>query len=215
MLPSSPAWRIITLLAICIAFISTVYTAPVPKPKSKASTKLSLAQLQKAMAGNCPQATIGDAITCNDALPYINAAIKKYKLKSKGQRAAYLANMFYEGGHLKYNHNLVTKSQGTRSIMPAVSLRVFVDANPSVQKLWPGYPGSVVNDSIVDVLIKNKLDFEPGAWWALSGPNCAQTAAKLAGSQASFEAWEKACINGGLDTIADRAAIYKTVYAAI
>ncbi|KAF9393141.1 hypothetical protein CPC16_002680 [Podila verticillata] len=226
MLQISLSWRIIAFFAICIAFISTAYTAPVSTPKSKPtpaptpkpkapSTALTLAQLQKAMDGKCPKATVGDAITCKDALPYINAAMKKYKLKTKGQRAAYLANMFFEGGYLQFNHNLVVSAQGTRSIMPAMSLRIFVDANLSVQKLWPGFPASVVNDKIVDVLIKNKLDFEPGAWWVLSGPSCAETAAKLSGSQASFTAWETACINGGTETVAARATIYKTVYAAI
>lgn len=99
--------------------------------------------------------------------------------------------------------------------MPAMSLRIFVDANPPVQKLWSGFPASVIDDKIVEVLIKNKLDFEPGAWWVLSSPSCAETAAKLSGSQASFTAWETVCINGGADTVTARAAIYKTVYAAI
>jgi len=88
MLQTSLSWKIVVFLAICIALISTAYTAPVPTPKPKPtpkptpkpkspSTSLSLAQLQKAMDGKCPQATVGDAITCEDALPYINAAMKK------------------------------------------------------------------------------------------------------------------------------------------
>ncbi|KAG0259032.1 hypothetical protein DFQ27_004325 [Actinomortierella ambigua] len=123
--------------------------------------------------------------------------------------------MAYEGGYLQYNHNLVNHSQGTRSIMPAASLRIFVDANKSVQKFWKAYPGGVDNNKIVDVLIKNKVDFEPGAWWAKYGPGCAVVASRLNGSVNSFIAWEKACINGGADTIPARTAIFKTVYAAL
>lgn len=106
-------------------------------------------------------------------------------------------------------------SSPARSIMPAVSLRTFVNANKSVQKFWPGFPKNVNDNTIVDVLIKKKADFEPGAWWAVSGPGCAQVAKGLSGSQASFIAWEKGCINGGAETVAARAAIYKTVFAAI
>ncbi|KAF9410443.1 hypothetical protein BGZ94_001641 [Podila epigama] len=215
---TSSSWRIaVCLLVLVMAIISTTAAAPVSKPKPSQPTipKITLKQLQKAFAGNCPAKTQGEVISCKDALPYINAAIKKYKLKTKGQRAAYIANMAYEGGYLKYNRNLVNKSQGTRSIMPAVSLRIFVDANRSVQKLWPRFPADVNNDLIVDVLIAKKLDFEPGAWWTVSGPNCPRTAAKLSSSQASFQAWQAACINGGADTVPARAAIYKTVYAAI
>ncbi|KAG0342104.1 hypothetical protein BG004_005751 [Podila humilis] len=210
--------RAIALLVILVTVVSTIHSAPVPifEPKAKIlSSKITLTQLRKALAGNCPAETVGDAIACPDALPFINVAIKKYKLKTKGQKAAYLANMIYEGGSLQYNHNLNVKSQGTRSIMPAVSLRLFVDANPAVQKLWPGYPTGVVDDTIVDVLIANKLDFEPGAWWAISGPNCRVSATQLTGSQTSFETWQRECINGGADTAPARAAIYKTVYAAI
>ncbi|KAG0324134.1 hypothetical protein BG004_003532 [Podila humilis] len=196
------------LLALVIAlFISEAAAAP--------ARQVTLPQLTKAFAGNCPKKTSGDVITCKDALPYINAAIKKYHLKTRGQRAAYIANMAYEGGYLKYNHNLVNPTQGTRSIMPAVSLRIFVDANKSVQKFWPRFPKNVDNNKIVDILIKRRADFEPGAWWTVAGPGCPKVAAKLSGSQASFVAWEKGCINGGLETIAARAAIYKTVYAAI
>ncbi|KAF9306799.1 hypothetical protein BGZ74_003356 [Mortierella antarctica] len=199
-----------TLLAVVIAlFISEAAAAPVPHGA------ITLPQLTKAFAGHCPKKTSGDAITCKDALPYINAAIKKYNLKTRGQRAAYIANMAYEGGYLKYNHNLGNHSQGTRSIMPAVSLRTFVNANKSVQKFWPGFPKKVNDNTIVDVLIKRKADFEPGAWWTVAGPGCAKVAAKLSSSQASFVAWEKGCINGGANTVNARAAIYKTVYAAI
>ncbi|KAG0206598.1 hypothetical protein BGX28_001987 [Mortierella sp. GBA30] len=189
-----------------------IHWKPAPKPANGA---ISLPELTKAFAGHCPQKTAGDAITCKDALPYINAAIKKHGLKSRGQRAAYIANMAYEGGYLQYNHNLNIHSQGTRSIMPAVSLRVFVNANKSVQQFWPGFPKNVDDNKIVDVLIKKHADFEPGAWWAVSGPGCAQVAKQLSASQDSFIAWEKTCINGGADTVAARAAIYKTVYAAI
>ncbi|KAF9109783.1 hypothetical protein BGX27_007202 [Mortierella sp. AM989] len=210
----------ITTLAVIITLIITLFlsetatAAPAPK-KPTPKGAITLRQLTKAFAGNCPKKTSGDVITCKDALPFINAAIKKYRLKTRGQRAAYIANMAYEGGYLKYNHNLVNPSQGTRSIMPAVSLRLFVNANKSVQKFWPGFPKNVNDLTIVDVLIKRRADFEPGAWWAVSGPGCAKIASGLSGSLGSFIAWEKGCINGGTETIAARAAIYKTVYAAI
>jgi predicted GNAT family acetyltransferase len=40
---------------------------------------------------------------------------KRYNLKTKGQKAAYIANMAFEGGYLQYNHNLVNPSQGSKS----------------------------------------------------------------------------------------------------
>ncbi|KAF9998990.1 hypothetical protein BGZ80_010694 [Entomortierella chlamydospora] len=200
------------LVLVAITFL--VITLLLSHTADAASGTITLSQLTKAFAGNCPKKTKGDAITCKDALPYINAAIKKYKLKTRGQRAAYIATMAYEGGYLKYNHNLNIHSQGTRSIMPAISLRTFVNANKSVQKYFPGFP-NINNDSIVDVLIKKHADFEPGAWWTVSGPGCAKVAAHLSSSKGSFVAWETGCINGGSETIAARAAIYKTVYAAI
>ncbi|OAQ29842.1 hypothetical protein K457DRAFT_19025 [Linnemannia elongata AG-77] len=208
---------LVVLITMVISFLLAADAAPAaPKPKPAAPKgDITLQQLTKAFAGHCPKKTAGDVITCKDALPYINAAIKKYGLKTKGQKAAYIANMAFEGGYLQYNHNLNIHSQGTRSIMPAVSLRTFVNANKSVQKFWPGFPKNVDDNTIVDVLIKKKADFEPGAWWAVSGPGCAQVAKGLSGSQASFIAWEKGCINGGAETVAARAAIYKTVFAAI
>ncbi|KAF9920283.1 hypothetical protein FBU30_009913 [Linnemannia zychae] len=203
-------------MVISFLLADTASAAPAkPAPKPAPKDEITLSQLTKAFAGHCPKKTVGDAITCKDALPYINAAIKKYKLKTKGQKAAYIANMAYEGGYLQYNHNLSIHSQGTRSIMPAVSLRTFVNANKSVQKFWPKFPKNVNDNTIVDVLIKHHADFEPGAWWAISGPGCASVAKGLNASQASFIAWEKGCINGGAETIAARAAIYKTVYAAL
>ncbi|KAG0374605.1 hypothetical protein BGX24_010193 [Mortierella sp. AD032] len=208
---------LMVLITMVISFLlaDTVAAAPAkPKPTAPKGD-VTLPQLTKAFAGHCPKKTAGDAITCKDALPYINAAIKKYGLKTKGQKAAYIANMAYEGGYLQYNHNLAIHSQGTRSIMPATSLRTFVNANKSVQKFWPGFPNNVNDNTIVDVLIKRKADFEPGAWWAVSGPGCATVAKGLSGSQASFIKWEKTCINGGDGTINARAAIYKTVFAAI
>ncbi|KAG0257179.1 hypothetical protein BG011_004097 [Mortierella polycephala] len=201
-------------MALSLLIANTVHAAPMCAP-NPATTSVSLEQLTTAFAGNCPQETVGEVITCKDALPFINAAIKKYGLKTRGQRAAYIANMAYEGAYLKYNHNLVNHSQGTRSIMPAVSLRRFVDANKSVQTFWPGFPNNVDDNTIVDVLINHHADFEPGAWWTVAGPGCAKVASSLGGSQESFVAWETACINGGADTIPQRAAIYNTVYAAI
>ncbi|GJJ69040.1 hypothetical protein EMPS_01386 [Entomortierella parvispora] len=176
---------------------------------------ITIDQLENAFAGHCPNSTHGEVISCVDALPYINAAIQKYNLKTRGQRAAYLATMAYEGGYLQYDRNLVISTQGTRSIMPATSLRVFVNANESVQKYWPGFPASVNNATIVDVLIQNKADFEPGAWWTVSGPHCAKVASRLSDSVSSFVTWETTCINGGADTVEARTAIYTTVYQAI
>ncbi|KAF9184365.1 hypothetical protein BGZ51_002939 [Haplosporangium sp. Z 767] len=212
------ATLVVLAMVLSLLIADTVHAVPKPvhKPAPKPSkTPVSLKQLTKAFAGNCPQKTVGEVITCKDALPFINAAIKKYGLKTRGQRAAYIANMAYEGGYLKYNRNLVVRSQGTRSIMPAVSLRRFVDANKSVQRFWPRFPNDVDDNTIVDVLINRHADFEPGAWWTVAGPGCAEVASRLNGSQDSFVAWETACINGGVDTIPQRAAIYKTVYAAI
>ncbi|KAF8945807.1 hypothetical protein BGZ47_001944 [Haplosporangium gracile] len=207
----------VVLIAMVISFLLAVDAAPAaPKPKPAAPKgDITLPQLTKAFAGHCPKKTTGDAITCKDALPYINAAIKKYGLKTKGQKAAYIATMAYEGGYLQYNHNLQNPTQGTRSIMPAVSLRKFVDANKSVQKFWPKFPKNVNDNTIADVLIKKKADFEPGAWWVASGPGCAGVAKGLSSSRDSFIAWEKGCIFGGAETVDARAAIYTTVVAAI
>ncbi|KAF9952966.1 hypothetical protein BGZ65_004943 [Modicella reniformis] len=189
--------------------------APTNPPKKPNNPGITINQLKKGFAGNCPtSAATPEIITCEDALPFINRAIKKYRLKTRGQKAAYVANMAFEGGYLKYNHNLQNPSQGTRSIMPAVSLRAFVNANKSVQKLWPGYPNNVNDSTIVDVLIKNKLDFEPGAWWTVSGPDCATVAKGLTGVDATFLVWEKTCIRGGEETIQDRLKIYTNVYKA-
>ncbi|KAG0252178.1 hypothetical protein BG011_007143 [Mortierella polycephala] len=138
--------------------------------------------------------------------------------------------MAYEGGYLKYNRNLVDSSQGsrssyilfstvnkysTRSILPATSLRIFVNANKSAQSFWPAFPNNVDNGTIAEVLIQNKADFEPGAWWTVAGPRCAKVASRLSGSLKSFVSWEKTCINGGEETIADRSAIYRNAYTAI
>ncbi|KAF9584573.1 hypothetical protein BGW38_005987 [Lunasporangiospora selenospora] len=199
------------LLALFLAAISLFGLA-------EAGTRypqVTLAQLERALGNDCPPTTTSEAITCQGALPYINAAIKKYGLKSRGQRAAYISNMAYESGNLKYNHNLVTKSQGTRSMLPAVSLKQFVEGNPDVQKLWPQYPTNVETDTIVDVLIQHKADFEPGAWWVISGPGCKESSTGLSKSPATFEHWERTCIFGGEDTIPDRIAKYKTTYDAI
>ncbi|KAG0314200.1 hypothetical protein BGZ99_008297, partial [Dissophora globulifera] len=85
---------LVALIALTLAVLVAESTAAaVPKP-------ITLAQLTKAFAGHCPKQTKGDAITCKDALPYINAAIKKYGLTTRGQQAAYIANMAYEGGYL-------------------------------------------------------------------------------------------------------------------
>ncbi|KAF9570439.1 hypothetical protein EC968_001775 [Mortierella alpina] len=198
-------------LATALSLLLLQATAVPVKPGPR---QIKIAQLERAFAGNCPSQTVGEVITCSDALPYINDAIQRYNLRTRGQRAAYISNMAYEGAYLKYNRNLVNPSQGTRSIMPAVSLKVFVDSNKDVQALWPSYP-SLNESAIVDVLIEYKADFMPGAWWTVAGPGCSEVATHLSGSNKSFVAWEKACINGGEDTIPARAAIYKTVYSSI
>ncbi|KAG0354686.1 hypothetical protein BGZ54_001528, partial [Gamsiella multidivaricata] len=89
----------------------------------------------------------------------------------------------------------------TRSILPASSLRIFIDANKPIQNLWqPSFPKQVNNDTIVDILIENHADFEPGAWWTVHGPGCAEVASNLSESLSSFVDWETTCINGGIDT---------------
>ncbi|KAF9956157.1 hypothetical protein BGZ72_002982 [Mortierella alpina] len=203
-----------TALVFLATTLSLLLLQASAAPAKPGPRQIKIAQLERAFAGHCPNQTVGEVITCGDALPYINDAIHRHNLKTRGQRAAYIANMAYEGAYLKYNRNLVNPSQGTRSIMPAVSLKVFVDANKDVQTLWPTYP-SLNESAIVDVLIENKADFLPGAWWTVAGPGCSDVATRLSGSEKSFVAWETACINGGQDTIPDRAAIYKTVYSSI
>ncbi|KAF9113268.1 hypothetical protein BGX27_001913 [Mortierella sp. AM989] len=202
-----------TILLLAVVLCSVIST--VSADTYDGSNDITLSQLEAAFAGNCPTQTKGEVISCRDALPYINSAIRKYGFRTRGQRAAYIATMAYEGGYLKYNHNLVTRSQGTRSILPATSLRVFVNANEHIQELWPNFPSDIDNDSIVDVLIHAEADFEPGAWWTVSGPGCSRVASRLSESESSFVTWETTCINGGKDTIAARTAIYNTVYASI
>ncbi|KAF9962769.1 hypothetical protein BGZ65_008054 [Modicella reniformis] len=202
------------LLFTILAWCSLTTTTTAIAHSKDLPISITLTQLEAAFAGHCPTITQGEVISCSDALPYINDAIYKYGLSTRGQRAAYIANMAYEGAYLKYNYNLVTRSQGTRSILPATSLKIFVDANESIQKFWPGYPYVDV-ETIVDVLIQHKADFEPGAWWTVSGPRCAKVASRLSESLSSFITWEITCINGGEQTIKDRAEIYSTVYASI
>lgn len=38
----------------------------------------------------------------------------RYGLKTRGQRAAYIATMAYEGGYLQYDRNLVISTQGSK-----------------------------------------------------------------------------------------------------
>lgn len=69
---------VITLLFAATGDAAKAAPKPKPKPTPKpASGAVTLAQLTKAFAGNCPPKTTGEVITCKDALPYINAAIKK------------------------------------------------------------------------------------------------------------------------------------------
>ncbi|KAG0303875.1 hypothetical protein BGZ98_006188 [Dissophora globulifera] len=122
--------------------------------------------------------------------------------------------MAYEGAYLKYDFNIVVRSQGTRSILPATSLRIFVDANKDIQQIWSSYP-QIDNNLIAVTLVDNKKDFEPGAWWVKAGPGCANAAALLSDSPQSFQDWERTCIYGGVDTIDARTTIYQTVYNAL
>ncbi|KAF9967085.1 hypothetical protein BGZ70_000182 [Mortierella alpina] len=212
----STSSTLVYLAAVLSLFVLPATAAP---PRRRLP-QIKLVQLERAFAGHCPNQTIGEVVSCGEALPYINDAIgrlfslSRYGLKTRGQRAAYVSNMAYEGAYLKYNRNLVNPSQGTRSIMPAVSLKAFVDADSNVQLLWPTYP-SLNESAIVDVLIENKADFLPGAWWTVAGPGCSDVAARLSKSEKSFVDWEKGCINGGPETIPARLAIYKTVYHSI
>ena len=50
---------------------------------------VTLAQLQAALAGNCPTQTSGEMISCVDALPYINAAMAKYGLTDVGEKGTW------------------------------------------------------------------------------------------------------------------------------
>ena len=70
---------LVVLITMVISFLLAVDAAPAtPKPKPAAPKgDITLKQLTKAFAGHCPKKTAGDVITCKDALPYINAAIKK------------------------------------------------------------------------------------------------------------------------------------------
>ncbi|KAF9122579.1 hypothetical protein BGX30_001899, partial [Mortierella sp. GBA39] len=168
-----------TIFALAIATITLTTAAPVPTPTGI----LTIDELKAAANGNCPPQTSGEIISCEDALPYINDAITKYNLATRGQRAAYIATMLFESGNLKYDHNLVDATQGTRSMLPQPSLEKFVSANSDIQTLVATYPA---NTLLVDILIKNHLDFLPGAWWTVSGPNCHDSAAALDGTSSTF-----------------------------
>jgi len=97
-------------------------------------------------------------------------------------------------------------------MLPQVSLERFVSANADVQNLVATYPAGTL---IVDILINNHLDFEPGAWWTNNGPNCPERAAALDGTNATFLEWEAGCIGGGVETIPGRVALFNTVYQSI
>ncbi|KAF9280997.1 hypothetical protein BGZ88_011874 [Linnemannia elongata] len=202
---------LITIFALAIATIALTTAAPVPTPTGT-PTLLTIDELKAAANGTCPPQTSGEVISCEDALPYINDAINKYNLATRGQRAAYIATMLYESGNLKYNHNLVNANQGTRSMLPQPSLETFVSANADIQTLVATYPADTL---LVDILINNHLDFLPGAWWTVSGPNCPGRAAALDGTTSAFLQWEIDCINGGVETLAQRAAVFGVVYQSI
>ncbi|KAF9089484.1 hypothetical protein BGX23_006638 [Mortierella sp. AD031] len=200
-----------TIFAVGLATMSVNSAAPV-RLHAAEPFALTIDELKAAGNSYCPDQTSGEVISCQDALPYINEAINKYNLVTKAQRAAYLSTMFYESATLKYNHNLVNPTQGTRSMLPQASLERFVSANVDVQSLVATYPTGTL---IVDILINNHLDFQPGAWWTTSGPECPEHAAALDGSSEAFLEWEIECINGGVETLQDRATAFETVYQAI
>ncbi|KAF9149731.1 hypothetical protein BG015_008446 [Linnemannia schmuckeri] len=200
-----------TIFALVIASVAFTSAAPVP-PQTGTPILLTIDELKAAANGTCPPQTSGELISCEDALPYINDAINKYNLVTRGQRAAYIATMLFESGNLKYNHNLVHANQGTRSMLPQVSLEKFVSANADIQTLVATYPADTL---LVDILINNHLDFSPGAWWTVSGPNCPNRAAALDGTINSFLQWEIDCINGGVETLVERAAVFGVVYQSI
>ncbi|KAF9919944.1 hypothetical protein FBU30_010352 [Linnemannia zychae] len=199
------------ILALAHAIVTFSSAAPVP-PQSFQPTLLTITELKAAANGTCPTHTVGEVISCEDALPYINDAINKYNLSTRGQRAAYISTMLFESGTLKYNHNLVHADQGTRSMLPKPSLERFVSANPDVQKIVATYPASTF---LVDILIENKLDFLPGAWWTVAGPGCPDRAASLDGTINTFLQWEIDCINGGVETLVARAAAFDIAYQSI
>jgi hypothetical protein len=105
------------------ALATPTATGPPVAAARKPRTDITLDQLVKAFAGRCNDPKDGpidpitgkkDPISCQDALPFINKAMAKYKLTTKGQRAAYISNMAYEGEFLKYNHNLGDRTQGSK-----------------------------------------------------------------------------------------------------
>ncbi|KAK3808270.1 MAG: hypothetical protein J3Q66DRAFT_354391 [Benniella sp.] len=203
-------------------------TGPPSPAAPKSRTDITLDQLMKAFAGRCNDPKDGlpdpytgkkEPISCQDALPFINKAMGKYNLTTKGQKAAYISNMAYEGDFLKYNHNLGNRTQGTRSIIPSFNLLKFVMARPEHKQLFP----NPINETMIaDILIKNDLDFEPGAWWVKNGDGCAPVSkfpsrknTTNAEADAAFQVWQKVCIRGGADTEANRLKIFQQVYLAI
>ncbi|KAF9120849.1 hypothetical protein BGW39_011045 [Mortierella sp. 14UC] len=202
---------LMTILAVAVASIGLSSASPLP-PQTYEPTLLTIDELKAAANGSCPTQTAGEHITCEDALPYINDAINKYKLVTRGQRAAYISTMLFESGYLKYNHNQNNSTQGTRSMLPQFNLERFVNANADVKKLVATYPAS---ELVVDILINNRLDFQPGAWWTVSGPGCPDHAAALDGTSNSFLLWEIECIGGGVETLDTRTAYFEVVYRSI
>ena len=97
-------------------------------------------------------------------------------------------------------------------MLPQPSLETFVSANADIQTLVGTYPADTL---LVDILINNHLDFLPGAWWTVSGPNCPGRAAALDGTTSTFLQWEIDCINGGVETLVERAAVFAIVYQSI
>ncbi|KAG0283304.1 hypothetical protein BGZ96_012338 [Linnemannia gamsii] len=176
---------LMTILVLAIASISLTSAAPI-QPQTSSPTLLTIDELKAAANGTCPPQTSGELISCEDALPYINDAINKYNLGTRGQRAAYVATMLFESGNLS--------------------------ANPDIQTLVATYPADTL---LVDILINKRLDFLPGAWWTVSGPNCPDRAAALDGTTNNFLQWEIDCINGGVETLAIRAAVFEIVYQSI
>ncbi|KAF9089486.1 hypothetical protein BGX23_006640 [Mortierella sp. AD031] len=136
--------RCSTLIAILVlALVSMCISSAAPSLVRRAEPyMLTIEELRIITSSYCPVVTAGEAITCEDALPYINSAINKqisflavYNLDTKGKRSAYLASMLANSHILNYNHDIM--------------------ADPPRGNTGGGY--------VVDILIRNHLDFEPGA----------------------------------------------------
>lgn len=64
--------------SIGILLFLIVLALVTPLSVMAADYSITLSQLEEAFAGHCPNSTQGEVISCDDALPYLNAAIQKY-----------------------------------------------------------------------------------------------------------------------------------------